>query len=519
MKTFWIRITIGIIIQCLTIIYVGHAQQWFSYGAGLSQSVRSVELYKGSLYVGGDFNSAGGMPAKRIAKWDGQNWASIASEFTGSHISSFFVFKDTLFAGGSFSYIDTVTNSSGIAKWNGINWQSAGSHPSDSEGDIYSMIEFQEELYVAGNLTRIGGINVNRIAKWDGNSWKKAGSGVWGAFEDIMSLAVYNEELYAGGNFTVAGGKQAYNIAKWDGEKWNSVGSGLNNYVTNLVVDSMANVLYVSGPFTMAGGKPVRGVAKWNGFEWAAVGDMLVSPIVIYHNKLYGSCNLGDLGGFNKWTGTNWETENGGANLIPLSYKVYNDTLYLGGFFTHVGPDNLPANRVAAYYSPPEPCDSVKADLYFEVTDYTAVFWGFSENGENYFWDFGDGNKAGLKDPVHHYDSVGTYTIQLVVTNGCSRDTVVQLLDVGLGIEGLKENKNSLKIFPNPSNGDITIEPAENFLLKEVVVYDLSGRVVRHVKVKDQLNNLKISDLPKGTFILKFVGLNSKKYISKLIVN
>jgi PKD repeat protein len=34
---------------------------------------------------------------------------------------------------------------------------------------------------------------------------------------------------------------------------------------------------------------------------------------------------------------------------------------------------------------------------------------------ESWFWDFGDGIASTAKDPTHHYESMGTYTITLTV--------------------------------------------------------------------------------------------------------
>lgn len=53
-----------------------------------------------------------------------------------------------------------------------------------------------------------------------------------------------------------------------------------------------------------------------------------------------------------------------------------------------------------------------------------------------YYWNFGDGNTSTQIDPIHSYSATGTYTVMLVVTNGCNnKDTAyeVQTINSGMG--------------------------------------------------------------------------------------
>jgi len=49
-----------------------------------------------------------------------------------------------------------------------------------------------------------------------------------------------------------------------------------------------------------------------------------------------------------------------------------------------------------------------------------------SLNSTNYYWDFGDGNTSSVQNPLHTYNSWGTYTICLTVSNECKSDVFCQ---------------------------------------------------------------------------------------------
>jgi gliding motility-associated-like protein len=56
---------------------------------------------------------------------------------------------------------------------------------------------------------------------------------------------------------------------------------------------------------------------------------------------------------------------------------------------------------------------------------HTVSFSDLSTNAVSWAWDFGDGNSSTLQNPVHTYNSLGNFTVRLIVTNsfGCT-DTI-----------------------------------------------------------------------------------------------
>ena len=81
-----------------------------------------------------------------------------------------------------------------------------------------------------------------------------------------------------------------------------------------------------------------------------------------------------------------------------------------------------------------------------------------------------------------------------------------------LGIQSFKNNK--ISIYPNPVSDMLYFE-ATDIIIEKVMVFDLSGRKILE---QNQVNNLQVSDLQKGNYILKIVsdkGIQTEKIIVK----
>src|SRR6185436_15833401 len=113
---------------------------WTPLGSGMTgnTSVNALAVYDDgggpALYAGGSFTSAGGVPASCIAKWDGASWSALGSGMTGglstTSVSALTVFDDgsgpALYAGGNFTSAGGVA-ASRIARWDGSSWSALGS--------------------------------------------------------------------------------------------------------------------------------------------------------------------------------------------------------------------------------------------------------------------------------------------------------------------------------------------------------------------------------------------------------
>ncbi len=256
---------------------------------GTNGTIRALAAFDdgsgSALYAGGQFTTAGGTAANRIAKWDGLAWSALGSGMNDT-VKALTVFDDgggeALYAGGFFATAGgAVANR--MAKWDGFAWSALGSGINQS---VSGLTVFDDSggnaLYAGGQFTTAGGTAANNIAKWDGLAWSALGSGI---SSQVKALTVFDdsggEALYAGGFFTTAGGTAANSIAKWDGLAWSALGSGLSVAVSALTVfdDGGGKALYVGGFFTTAGGTAATHIAKWDGHAWSALGSGMNSTL------------------------------------------------------------------------------------------------------------------------------------------------------------------------------------------------------------------------------------------------
>jgi PKD repeat protein len=73
-----------------------------------------------------------------------------------------------------------------------------------------------------------------------------------------------------------------------------------------------------------------------------------------------------------------------------------------------------------AYFEYDEDADIAKGD--------PVNFYNYSKDADYYAWDFGDGNRSKLTEPVHYYDAPGEYDVKLLVwtTHLCYDSVVIQ---------------------------------------------------------------------------------------------
>src|SRR5262249_14488994 len=99
---------------------------WSMLGTGTGEAVNALAtLPHGDLLAAGEFTTAGGVPANRIARWNGSSWSAIGSG-TDAGIAALAVLPTgDLVAAGSFTTAGGIA-AGNIARWNGTAWSPLG---------------------------------------------------------------------------------------------------------------------------------------------------------------------------------------------------------------------------------------------------------------------------------------------------------------------------------------------------------------------------------------------------------
>ncbi len=161
-------------------IAMWNGSSWSSFGDGLgagnSYSVRCLDEFQGFLYAGGSFNYSGSTPVSSIAKWNGFSWEPLSTGIrlgAGSgYVNALTVYENRLIAGGLFDSAGGVP-ARNIAAWDGSKWTALGSGTDTmgmgsglGGGRIYALSVYNGNLMVGGEFSTAGGKVSSCIAMW-----------------------------------------------------------------------------------------------------------------------------------------------------------------------------------------------------------------------------------------------------------------------------------------------------------------------------------------------------------------
>ena len=144
-------------------------------------------------------------------------------------------------------------------------------------------------------------------------------------------------------------------------------------------------------------------------------------------------------------------------------------------------------------------------------------------NGNEFYWDFGDGTYSKEVNPGHYYYGGGIYTVSLTVTTseGCEEKMIkpnfihVQAEEIGI-VVGLKDEAHlneEVITFPQPFQDELRLRLNQKFLNNdlEVTLYRLTGEMIFNRKYGR-------NEIVDGSIIInqEEIGIGSGIYLLKV---
>lgn len=291
-------LTAGLTTNCAVMVFDGNQWSKFADFNGSLVQILCMAFVGDDLYVGGIFNSVNGIPARSLARWNGNAWSDLNLNGFALGLA---VNGTDLYVAGTFTNSGSIIMTN-IGRWDGSAWHPLGDGLGRVGAGTRAVAFANGNVYVGGQFTNSGALAVTNLAMWDGSSWSAVGGGIIGS--SVSALAWQGNDLYVGGSFTMAGTTPANNIARWNGTTWSTLGAGLSGGAST--ISFLNGTVCVGGSFATAGGVAATNFATWNGATWAGAGLGLSSSAV---------CSLAT--GTNVFLGGNFFAANGGiANYV-----------------------------------------------------------------------------------------------------------------------------------------------------------------------------------------------------------
>jgi len=390
-----------------------------------------------------------------------------------------------------------------------LQWQQHYGGASDDVG--YSIDFAKDGGYILGGRTNsygLGGVDLYMI-KVDnaGNfQWQKTFGTTGDDYAETVISTLDSGYVMVGGIADAYGSYDSY-IVKTDnlGNKtWDNVyGKTPNNEGIKYVVQLQ------DSSFTLSGSIYLDNTWKWQAWllKTNKYGDSLWC-------KTYGNSGVSD------YIYEMCKTSDGGYALAGQYNRIgppYQDMWLIKT--DSLGCDSSICNfgcNACAYI---QPRIWVLSDTIFWPNK-TFAFYDSSDFAQNWFWDFGDGTFDTVQNPVHTYDTTGTYIVKLIAYYGnCSDSVVMDVYVVNTtNINNNKQEPHYFKIYPNPATNKVYIDPGESGKEYTVELLNLTGTLLQRKKVPE-IAEMDVSRLPDGLYIIRYIGKEKAETKKLMIIN
>ncbi len=398
-------------------------QTWDNMGNGLSGgNVKSLNVFGDRVYLMGDLNKIDGLEAPNLVRWEDANgWTFLDYNIQGAAASNYAKVVNTveeigdkLWIGGQFASIDTFTTNS-LANVDMLTGEitTFGAGVAGVAPRVDEIIEFQNEVFIAGRFTSVDGVPTVNVAKYGNGTWSSIGdfSGEVYAFENQGDSL-----LFIGGVFnSVDGDNSLKRLVVYNGDSVYNLAGGISSGTVRDIVTDANGILHIGGSISnpkQSDGSYLNGyfeiVQYYNGRYMDTMGLDLNSAVYCMAADADGRVYFGgefasfdpsiELNKMGVWhpqmgvstLGTGVTNKRSGISVIGMGITT-DGALFLGGDMRRVGinqsagiaryqiEDSVILAPVFAFADSIQGCDS--AVVFSGITG-SAVNWSNGETGE-----------------------------------------------------------------------------------------------------------------------------------------
>ena len=153
-----------------------------------------------------------------------------------------------------------------------------------------------------------------------------------------------------------------------------------------------------------------------------------------------------------------------------------------------------------------EAYDSVSAEVKaLPITEIkTSVTGSFKtklkadEGFASYLWSNGDDERETT------VSQDGQYSVTVTDSFGCEGVAIIFVTVIPSGIE--ESDANSVKVFPNPADALLNVQWSRAFTPKQMELVDATGRIVLTQTAKSINEQIDLSKIPSGYYLLNIKG-------------
>lgn len=221
-----------------------------------------IEKFRGEYYVGGNFDGYdwNDQLITDFGILDNGRFKSVGSGFiptVASTVDAMLVYKGELYIAGNFTELEGNAGNY-IMRWDGVSLSDVGG---GADNFISSLTVYNGLLFAAGGFDNIGGVHSPRIAYWNGQEWNTLGQDDFHN-RSIQDMEIYNGELYISGDFARINSDSVWYVAKYNNQlpgTENEIHIYLNNQTEEVVIGCENTDVYdLSVKISSANGRLVR---------------------------------------------------------------------------------------------------------------------------------------------------------------------------------------------------------------------------------------------------------------------